>query len=58
MVRLQETGLRAKVKIIVGGAPVNEKFVRSIGADGYGQDAGEAVKLVKQLLENRTRPLG
>ena len=55
---LEESGQRGGVKVIVGGAPVNEKFARSIGADGYGQDAGEAVKLVKQLLENRTGPLG
>ena len=39
------------MKIIVGGAPVNEKFARDIGADGYAQDAGEAVTLVKRLLQ-------
>jgi len=39
------------VKVIVGGAPVNEKFSRDIGADGYAQDAGEAVVLVKRLLK-------
>jgi 5-methyltetrahydrofolate--homocysteine methyltransferase len=47
---LEENRLRDHVKVIVGGAPVNEKFARSIGADGYGQDAGEAVKVAKHLL--------
>jgi len=47
---LTEQGLRDKVKVIVGGAPVNAHFARSIGADGYAPDAGEAVNLVKGLL--------
>ncbi len=47
---LKAKGLRDQIKIIVGGAPVNEKFARDIGADGYAQDAGEAVTLVKRLL--------
>ena len=55
---LEETDLRGNVKIIVGGAPVNEKFARSIGADGYGQDAGEAVKLARQLMKDKTQSLG
>jgi corrinoid protein of di/trimethylamine methyltransferase len=45
---LSRAGLRNSVKVIVGGAPVNQKFARSIGADGYAQDAGDAVSLVKQ----------
>jgi len=47
---LKANALRDRLKIIVGGAPVNEKFARDIGADGYAQDAGEAVSLVKRLL--------
>jgi corrinoid protein of di/trimethylamine methyltransferase len=43
-------GLRRKVKVIVGGAPVNEKFARDIGADGYGADAGSSVDLAKKLM--------
>ncbi|MEM2914571.1 MAG: cobalamin-dependent protein, partial [Candidatus Bathyarchaeia archaeon] len=43
--------IRDKVKVIVGGAPLNEKFARDIGADGYAPDAGEAVNLVKELLK-------
>ena len=46
---LKEEGLRDQVKVIVGGAPVNRKFTDDIGADGYAQDAGEAVALVKSL---------
>lgn len=47
---LKEKGLREKVKIMVGGAPVNEDFAKSIGADGYAPEAGSAVDLVKKLL--------
>lgn len=49
--KLEEKGLRKKVKVIVGGAPVNEKYAREIGADGYGRDAGEAVEVAKRLLQ-------
>lgn len=47
---LKEKGLRAKIKIIVGGAPINDQFARTIGADGYAPEAGSAVDLVKRLL--------
>ncbi len=43
-------GIRDRVKVMVGGAPVNEKFARDIGADGYAADAGSAVDLAKQLV--------
>jgi 5-methyltetrahydrofolate--homocysteine methyltransferase len=46
---LVRAGLRDKVKVLVGGAPVSQEFADSIGADGYGRDAGEAVKLVRRL---------
>jgi corrinoid protein of di/trimethylamine methyltransferase len=48
---LTEAGLRDKVKVIVGGAPVNQKYADDIGADGYAPDAGEAVALVKRLVK-------
>jgi methylmalonyl-CoA mutase cobalamin-binding domain/chain len=48
---LADRGLGSDVKVIIGGAPVNEKFARDIGADGYGADAAEAVTLVRRLLE-------
>ena len=49
---LRHAGLRAETLVIVGGAPVNEKFAGDIGADGYARDAGEAVELVRKLLGN------
>ncbi|MBC8247752.1 MAG: corrinoid protein [Deltaproteobacteria bacterium] len=48
---LIEKGIRDSVKVMVGGAPVNEKFAREIGADGYAQDAGESVDLAKKLMQ-------
>jgi len=48
---LTEAGLRDKVKIMVGGAPVTQKFVDDIGADGYGADAASAVEKAKELAQ-------
>jgi corrinoid protein of di/trimethylamine methyltransferase len=45
-----EAGLRDSLKIMVGGAPINDKFAREIGADGYGRDAGQAVETARSLL--------
>ncbi len=47
--RLEEKKLRSTLKIIIGGAPVNEEFARKIKADGYSKDAVNAVKLVEKL---------
>ena len=47
---LQAAGLKGKVKIVVGGAPVTDEFARQIGADGYAPDAASAVSMVKKLL--------
>jgi len=47
---LASRGLRDHVKVIVGGAPVNNKFAKDIGADGYASDAGSSVDLAKKLL--------
>lgn len=47
---LEERGLRDGVKVIIGGAAVTEGFANEIGADGYGADAAQAVRLVKSLL--------
>ena len=51
---LTESGLRDKVKIIVGGAPVSEEFAGSIGADGYGADGFQAVAIVESLNSGTT----
>jgi len=47
---LKAKGLREKVKVMVGGAPVNKSFAEKIGADGQGADATEAVKLARRLI--------
>lgn len=47
---MEAAGLRGQVKIMVGGAPVNENYAKSIGADGYAADASKAVTLAKSLL--------
>jgi corrinoid protein of di/trimethylamine methyltransferase len=48
---LQEEGVREQVKVIIGGAPINQAWSDNIGADGYGEDALSAVGLCKNLLE-------
>ena len=47
---LDTQGLRETIKVMVGGAPVDKKFADAIGADGYGADAAEAVKLARTLV--------
>ncbi|MCX6067315.1 MAG: corrinoid protein [Chloroflexi bacterium] len=47
---IQQAGLRDKVKVIIGGAPVTEEYARQIGADGYSSDASRAVSLAQALL--------
>ena len=47
---LAAAGLRDKVKVMVGGAPVTDTWAHSIGADGYGKDAPAAVELARQLV--------
>jgi 5-methyltetrahydrofolate--homocysteine methyltransferase len=48
---LEEAGLKGKVKVIIGGAPVTQKYADEIGADGYARDAAAAATLVKKLLD-------
>ncbi len=50
---LAAAGLRDGVKVMVGGAPVNEKYAHDIGADGYAHDAGGGVKLVGTFLAQK-----
>ncbi|UWG97877.1 corrinoid protein [Dehalobacter sp. DCM] len=49
--KLAEEGLRDKVKIIVGGAPISQEFADSIGADGFAPDAASAADLCKELVK-------
>jgi dimethylamine corrinoid protein len=47
---LNEEGLRESVRVIVGGGPVSPEFAKNIGADGYAENAVEAVKLINHLV--------
>ncbi|MDE6556295.1 MAG: cobalamin-dependent protein, partial [Duncaniella sp.] len=47
---LEKAGLRDKVKVMVGGAPVSEHFAEEIGADGYSDNANTAVALARRLV--------
>ncbi len=47
---LEDMGLRASIKVLVGGAPVNQAWADEIGADGYSEDAVGAVAVAKELL--------
>jgi len=47
---LRAAGLRDRVKVLVGGAPVTRQYAEEIGADGYGESAVEAVALARRLL--------
>ena len=46
----QAAGLRDKVKILIGGAPVTQRFANEIGADGYGENAPAAVALARKCV--------
>ena len=48
---LEHAGIRQRVKVMVGGAPVTQRFADEIGADGYSDNANSAVTLAKQLLK-------
>ena len=45
----EEAGIRVKVKIMVGGAPITEEFCRRIGADAYTPDAASAANKAMEL---------
>lgn len=48
---LREAGLRDKLKVIIGGAPTDEEWARKIGADAYCDNAMEAVRVVRRMIE-------
>jgi corrinoid protein of di/trimethylamine methyltransferase len=50
---LKEAGLRNHIKVIVGGAPIDQVFADKIGADGYGKDAAAAVQLARELMSEK-----
>ncbi len=47
---LQANGIRDEVKVMIGGAPVDASYSEKIGADAYGGDAAEAVKIARELI--------
>ena len=54
----EEAGLRNVVKMMVGGAPLNQEFADDMGADGYGKDAMACVELAKTLVGAEVVPEG
>jgi len=47
---LTEAGVRDKVKVMVGGAPLTQDFADKVGADAFASDAGSASRIAKQLI--------
>jgi len=47
---LKAAGVREKVKVMIGGAPVTQEFANSIGADAFAADAPSAARIARQLL--------
>ncbi len=47
---LKEAGVRGKVKVLIGGAPITQKYADEIGADGYSENAVGAVALAKKAV--------
>jgi 5-methyltetrahydrofolate--homocysteine methyltransferase len=47
---LQAAGVRDRVKVLIGGAPITDAYAEKIGADGYAPDASRAVKLAQSLV--------
>ena len=52
---LSENGLRDTIKVIIGGAAVNEKWASEIGADGYAEDAVDAIKVTRALISREVK---
>lgn len=50
---LNDAGLKDSIKVIIGGSCVSAEYIDTVGADGYGEDAADAVKLVDGLLSAR-----
>ena len=54
---MKEQGLREEFIVMVGGAPLNDEFSKAIGADAYCRDAGTAVEVAKQLVDEQRASL-
>lgn len=55
--KLEEDNIRNRIKIMIGGAPVDEEFVKRIGGDAYGKDAFEAATVAKTIIISEDRSL-
>lgn len=55
---LTEAGLRGRVRVLIGGAPVNRAFANEIGADAYGRSAMDAVDKSRELVKAFAEPPG
>ena len=55
---LKEKGLRDKITVLVGGAPVNEEFAKAVGADAYCRDAAIAVETAKAWIKRKHNQIG
>jgi len=49
--KLKQAGMRSRIKVMVGGAPVTRSFADEIGADGFGESAGSAVSVARSLMK-------
>jgi methanogenic corrinoid protein MtbC1 len=47
---IEDIGLKGKVRVLIGGAPVTRAWMEEIGADGYSEDAIGAVAVAKELM--------
>jgi 5-methyltetrahydrofolate--homocysteine methyltransferase len=52
---VEQAGLRPRVRVILGGAPITREFAREVGADGYGVDSAQAVELARSLVQENRR---
>ena len=50
MEALKSAGVRDRIKVMIGGAPVTQQYADEIGADGYGENASVAVNLARRLV--------
>jgi 5-methyltetrahydrofolate--homocysteine methyltransferase len=50
---LQQEGMRDRIRVMVGGAPVSETFAKKVGADAYASHAAMAVEVAKELVAAR-----
>ena len=53
--KAEQAGLRAQIKVMVGGAPVTRRWAEEIGADGYAKDAMSAVALAQELMKQKAQ---